>query len=79
MMAQARPMVAEAASRYGIAVEIVNRNPRSCGFVVVPRRWVVELTFGWLGRSRRPRKDYEYLTDSSEAWIHLARTQLMLR
>lgn len=49
------------------------------GFVVLPRRWVVERTFGWLGRYRRPRKDYEYLVSSSEAMVYVAMIRLMLR
>ena len=49
------------------------------GFQGLPRRWVVERTFGWLGRYRRPSKDYEATTASSEAWIALAMIHLMLR
>jgi transposase len=48
-------------------------------FAVVPRRWVVERTFGWLGRFRRLSKDYEFLPASSEAVIYLAASQLLLR
>lgn len=48
-------------------------------FTVLPRRWVVERTFAWIGRYRRMSKDYEYLTDSSEAMICLAMSRLMLR
>jgi transposase len=48
-------------------------------FVVVPRRWVVERTFAWLGRFRRLSKDYEFLPATSEAVIHLAMIQLLVR
>ena len=48
------------------------------GFVVVKRRWVVERTFGWLGRSRRLSKEYERLTQSEESWIYTAMIRLML-
>jgi putative transposase len=48
------------------------------GFVVVKRRWVVERTFGWLGRSRRLSKDYEHLSESEESWIYIAMLRLML-
>jgi putative transposase len=48
-------------------------------FAVVPRRWVVERTFAWLGRYRRLSKDYEYLPATSEAVIHLAMIQLLVR
>ena len=49
------------------------------GFQVLPRRWVVERTFGWLCQSRRLSKDYERLAETSEALIYLAMTRLMLR
>ncbi len=48
-------------------------------FVVLPRRWVVERTFAWLGRYRRMSKDYEYLTETSEAMIYATMTRLMLK
>lgn len=49
------------------------------GFQVLPRRWVVERTFGWLGRWRRTSKDYEYLPTTSACVIYLVMTCLMLR
>ena len=52
--------------------------PEPTGMAVLPRRWVVERTFGWLGRSRRLSKDYEALPDSEEAWVYLAMSRLML-
>ncbi len=48
-------------------------------FAVVPRRWVVERTFGWLGRFRRLSKDYEYLPVTSESFIYLAMSRILLR
>lgn len=64
---------------FGWTVEIVHRVPGTTGFAVQPRRWVVERTFGWLGRSRRLSKDYEEQADSSEAWIHLAMSRILIR
>jgi putative transposase len=49
------------------------------GFVVLPRRWVVERTFAWLGRNRRLSKDYEKLPASSETVVYVASIHLMLR
>ena len=49
------------------------------GFVVLPRRWVVERTFAWITQCRRLGKDYETLPESSEAMIYLAMTRLMIR
>ena len=60
-------------------LEIVKRCDKAVGFHVLPRRWVVERTFGWLGRYRRLSKDYEYLTETSETMIQISMIQLMLR
>jgi putative transposase len=60
-------------------LEIVKRNDDVQGFVVLPKRWIVERTFGWFGRYRRLSKDYEMLTGSSEAVIYLSMTHLMVR
>ena len=49
------------------------------GFQVLPRRWVVERTFAWLGRSRRLSKDYEALPATHEAWVRIAMIHLMLK
>ena len=49
------------------------------GFIVLPRRWVVERTFAWLSRYRRLSKDYEYLTDVSETMILVAMIHIMAR
>jgi putative transposase len=62
-----------------IELQIVKRSDSGSGFQVLPRRWVVERTLAWLGRWRRLSKDYEVLPKSTEAFIYLAMTYLMLR
>jgi putative transposase len=49
------------------------------GFKVLARRWVVERTFSWIGQNRRMSKDYERLPESSEAFIYVTMTRLMVR
>lgn len=49
------------------------------GFIVLPRRWVVERTFAWISQNRRMSKDYERLAATSEAFIYVAMTRLMVR
>ncbi len=53
--------------------------PYPKGFIVLPRRWVVERTFSWIGENRRMSKDYERLPESGEAFIYVAMTRLMAR
>ena len=65
--------------RNRLNMEIVKRTDDIKGFKVLPRRWVVERTFGWLGRHRRFSKDDEYLPATSEAIISIAMIGLMLR
>lgn len=67
------------AYQLGILLEIVPKPARQKGFVPLPRRWVVERTFAWLGRYRRLSKDYEFEPQSSESMIYLAMSNLMLR
>lgn len=63
----------------GWVLEIVRRSDDVKGFKVLPHRWVVERTFGWLGRYRRFSKDYEELTETSESMIYIAMISLMTR
>ena len=63
---------------FGLVLIVVRRAAGSTGFVVQPRRWVVERTLGWLGRWRRLSKDYKALLDVSEAMVTLAMIRLML-
>jgi transposase len=60
-------------------IEIVKRSDQAVGFEVLPKRWIVERTFGWIGRCRRLAKDYENRTRFAVAYIHLAMIRLMLR
>lgn len=60
-------------------LEIVKRNDQLKKFVVLPKRWIVERTFSWLNRNRRLSKDYERKVESSEAWLYLSMSILMLR
>ena len=62
----------------GWLLEIVRRNQGAKGFQLLPRRWVVERTFGWFGRYRRLSKDYEFQTDTSENMVLIAMIQLMV-
>jgi putative transposase len=63
---------------FGWVLEIVKRPKDQKGFVVLPRRWVVERTLGWLGRYRRLSKDYEERPASEEAIILIAMINLMV-
>ena len=63
----------------GIPLEIVKRSDAAKGFVVLPKRWIVERTFGWLGRCRRLAKDFENHARSHAAFVILAMIRLMLR
>jgi putative transposase len=60
-------------------LQIVKRSDDIQGFVVLPRRWVVERTFAWLGKYRRLSKDYEAQVETSEAMIYAVMTHLMIR
>lgn len=62
-----------------VNVEIVKRSDKAKGFVVLPRRWVVERTFAWLGRCRRLAKDWECMNRRALAFLRWASVRLMLR
>ena len=64
---------------YNWTLEIVKRTDDMKGFVLLPHRWVVERTFGWLNRWRRLSKDYERLTNTSETLIYMTMSRLMVR
>jgi putative transposase len=68
------------AQRYLLCrLEVVRRADDVTGFKVLPKRWIVERTFGWIGRYRRSSKDYEQRLQHSEAIILLAMSHLMVR
>jgi len=66
------------ASVHGIRLEVIKHTEPKKGFVLLPRRWVVERTFGWLGRFRRLARDYERLTETLAGWHWLAFLNLLL-
>lgn len=63
----------------GWSIEVVGKIAGQVGFRVLPRRWVVERTFGWWNKQRRLSKDYEGLEESTKAWIYLTMIRLMVR
>ncbi len=75
----AHQVVSVVAQQPPLRVQIVKRTDDMKGFVVLPRRWVVERTFSWFGRNRRLNKDYENLADTLAAFITMACIQLALR
>ncbi len=71
--------VAQVEQLFGFIFEIVNKVLGVGGFQVLPKRWIVERTFGWLIWNRRLVKDYEANTDVSKALIQMAMIRLMLK
>lgn len=71
-------LVEWAQSKCKILLEVVLRSEEAKGFVLLPRRWVVERTFAWLNNNRRMSKDYERFCDTSETFIYIAMTRLIL-
>ena len=70
--------IADAAA-HGIRLEVVKHTEAKRGFVLLPRRWVVERSFGWLARFRRLARDYERLTETLAGWHWVAFAGLLLR
>jgi putative transposase len=64
---------------FGWKLDIVEKQEGQIGFQILPKRWVVERTFGWLVRQRRLARDYERLPETSEAFIYIAMIRLMVR
>jgi transposase len=60
-------------------IEIIRRSDAAKGFVLLPRRWVVERTFAWLNRNRRLAKDVEAKVESAVTWLYIASVKLMAR
>jgi putative transposase len=77
--AYAGDLVRRAKDELHVDVEIVKKPPEVHTFKVLPRRWVVERTFGWLNRERRLSKDYERLPATTETFVHIAMVRLMAR
>jgi transposase len=75
----ARQVEAAVARVPRLRFQIVKRSDDVSGFVVLPRRWVVERTFSWFGRNRRLAKDFENLATTLETFVTLAAIQLAIR
>src|ERR1700751_158175 len=74
------PNLREALAKFGKwTIEIVKRAADAAGFVLLPRRWVVERTLAWLNRNRRLAKDFEATIASTKAWVYIASVQLLAR
>lgn len=74
------PALRKAASAFGKwTIEVITRPPGVKGFLLLPRRWVVERTLAWLSRNRRLAKDFEASIESATAWVLLAHMTLLVR
>ena len=71
-------LIAAIESAYGVRLEVVSKRPNQHTFEVLPRRWVVERTFAWLGRSRVLSKEYTRCEEYTESWIYLSSIQRMV-
>jgi putative transposase len=65
--------------QFGWQLDIVRRSDKAQGFEVLPHRWIVERTFGWLGRYRRLSRDFEHTVSSSESVVYIASIRRMLK
>jgi transposase len=74
-----RTKLMDKAAFLDFTIEIIKRSDTAQGFEVLPRRWVVERTFGWMSRWRRLVRDYEERIDCSQAMIHVALGSVLLR
>ena len=72
-------LIAWAKTECGWELQVIKRTDNTKGFKLLPKRWVVERTFAWLGRYRRLSKDYERLPETSEAMIQMAMIHIMVR
>lgn len=72
-------LVTWVAEHFRFGLQLVRRPPEQRGFAVLPRRWVVERTFAWFTLCRRLSKDYERQPSSSETFLYITMTRLMLR
>ena len=70
---------AAASAMPGLEVEIVKRSDAAKGFTILPKRWIVERTIGWLNRCRRLAKDWECLNRSALAFLRWSSIRMMLR
>lgn len=75
----ARQVTEAVATQHSLRIEIVKRSDDMKGFVVLPRRWVVERAFSWFGRNRRLAKDYENLAATLATFVTFAAIQLGVR
>ena len=62
-----------------VVVAVVTRPAEQRGFVVQPKRWIVERTFGWFNRQRQLSKEYDVYPETTEQWVYLASIQVMMR
>jgi putative transposase len=72
-------IVEEVRKHFGWTLDIVRRSDKAKGFEILPHRWIVERTFGWLGRYRRLSRDFEHTVSSSESVVYIASIRRMLK